>query len=103
MAHLQDWRHEVEWLEAAAIWAREPGLSGRLSHGLYFPNAHQVRDPLVLVRRLAKAFEARGGEIRLDRVEGLVPTPNGVTLQTSEANLAYDKVVAAGACSLHLA
>ncbi|QTP57460.1 FAD-binding oxidoreductase [Billgrantia antri] len=104
MEHLQRWGHEVEWLEAEQIRAREPGLSGRLSHGLYFPGAHQVRDPLVLVRRLAQAFEARGGEIRRARVERLVPAPDGVTLKTAEGNLAFGQVVvAAGAWSHHLA
>ncbi|QOR37688.1 FAD-binding oxidoreductase [Billgrantia diversa] len=104
MEHLQHWGHEVEWLEAEQIRAREPGLSGRLSHGLYFPGAHQVRDPLVLVRRLAQAFEARGGEIRRARVERLVPTPDGVTLATDEGELDFAQVVvAAGAWSHQLA
>ncbi|WP_104202902.1 NAD(P)/FAD-dependent oxidoreductase [Billgrantia saliphila] len=104
MAHLQHWGVEVEWLEAEEIRAREPGLSGRLSHGLLFPGAHQVRDPLVLVRRLAQAFEARGGEIRQARVERLIPTPSGVTLATDEGELAFAQVVvAAGAWSHHLA
>ncbi|NIC04900.1 NAD(P)/FAD-dependent oxidoreductase [Billgrantia bachuensis] len=104
MAHLQHWGHEVEWLEAEQIREREPGLSGQLSHGLFFPNAHQVRDPLVLVRRLAQAFAVRGGEILQARVERLVPTPDGVTLETSEGNLTFGQVVvAAGAWSHHLA
>lgn len=104
MEHLQRWGHEVEWLEAEHIRAREPGLSGRLSHGLFFPGAHQVRDPLVLVRRLAQAFEARGGEIRRARVECLAPVPEGVTLKTAEGNLTFGQVVvAAGAWSHHLA
>lgn len=101
--HLQRWGHEVEWLEAEEIRRREPGLTGRLSHGLFFPDAHQVRDPLVLVRRLANAFEGCGGVIRHARVEGLVPLSNGVELKTSEANLTFDQaVVAAGAWSHQL-
>ncbi|WP_111413066.1 NAD(P)/FAD-dependent oxidoreductase [Billgrantia lactosivorans] len=104
MEHMRRWGHEVEWLEAEQIRAREPGLSDRLSHGLFFPGGHQVRDPLVLVRRLAQAFEAGGGEFRRARVEGLAATPQGVALQTSQGNLAFDQaVVAAGAWSHHLA
>lgn len=104
MAHLRHWGHEVEWLEAEQVRAREPGLSGRLSHGLFFPNAHQVRDPLVLVRRLAEAFEAGGGEIRRAQVQGIEPTGEGVQLKTTEGDMHFAQaVVAAGAWSHHLA
>ncbi|MDI5986528.1 FAD-dependent oxidoreductase [Halomonas sp. M4R5S39] len=103
MAHLQCWGHAVEWLEAAEIRAREPGLSGRLSHGLYFPGAHQVRDPYALVRCLAAAFEARGGVIRQTKVERIEPRGEGVRLHTDAGELEADRtVVAAGAWSHHL-
>lgn len=104
MTHLRDWGHEVEWLEAAALRKREPGLTGELSHGLYFPGAHQVRDPYALVRRLAAAFEARGGVIRQTKVERLEPRGEGVCLHTDTGELEADRaVVAAGAWSHHLA
>ncbi|MDN3522685.1 NAD(P)/FAD-dependent oxidoreductase [Halomonas ramblicola] len=104
MAHLQHWGIEVEWLEAEEIRAREPGLTGELSHGLSFPGAHQVRDPHALVRRLAAAFEARGGVIRQTRVERLEPYGEGVRLHTDAGEWDADRaVVAAGARSHHLA
>ncbi|MBB3231748.1 NAD(P)/FAD-dependent oxidoreductase [Halomonas stenophila] len=104
MAHLERWGQEVEWLEAAALRKREPGLTGTLSHGLYFPGAHQVRDPHALVRRLAAAFEARGGELCRMRVNRLEPRGEGVRLHTDAGALDADRaVVAAGAWSHQLA
>ncbi|WP_431024318.1 NAD(P)/FAD-dependent oxidoreductase [Halomonas sp. H5] len=104
MAHLRRWGYEVEWLEAAALRRREPGLTGELSHGLYFPGAHQVRDPYALVRRLAEVFEARGGELRRVRVSRLEPRGEGVRLHTDAGEWNADRVVvAAGAWSHHLA
>ncbi|GAA0623550.1 NAD(P)/FAD-dependent oxidoreductase [Halomonas beimenensis] len=104
MAHLRRWGHEVEWLEGEALRAREPGLSGELSHGLFFPGAHQVRDPYALVRRLAEAYRARGGEIRQASVERLEPRDAGVRLHTDQGELDMAQaVVAAGAWSHRLA
>ncbi|GAA0573702.1 NAD(P)/FAD-dependent oxidoreductase [Halomonas salifodinae] len=104
MTHLRRWGYEVEWLEAAALRRREPGLTGELSHGLYFPGAHQVRDPYALVRRLAAAFEARGGVIRQTTVERLEPRGEGVRLHTDAGAWNTDRVVvAAGAWSHRLA
>ncbi|MDR5868300.1 NAD(P)/FAD-dependent oxidoreductase [Halomonas koreensis] len=104
MAHLERWGHAVEWLEGEVLRAREPGLSGALSHGLFFPGAHQVRDPYALVRRLAEAFRARGGAIRQARVERLEPRGEGVRLHTDQGALdAAQAVVAAGAWSHRLA
>lgn len=104
MAHLQRWGHKVEWLEAKEISKREPGLSCRLSHGLYFSDAHQVRDPLLLVRRLAKAFEALGGLILRSKVEHLVPLTRGVQMKTTDGEVQSDQVVVAtGAWSHYLA
>ncbi|GGX87838.1 D-amino-acid dehydrogenase [Litchfieldella qijiaojingensis] len=104
MAHLRHWGHEVEWLEAAALRQREPGLTGELSHGLYFHGAHQVRDPYALVRRLASAFEARGGELRRASVTRLEPRGEGVRLHTDAGEWEADQaVVAAGAWSHRLA
>ncbi|MDR5861075.1 FAD-dependent oxidoreductase [Halomonas eurihalina] len=104
MEHLQRWGYEVEWLEAAEIRAREPGLAGKLSHGLYFPGAHQVRDPHALVRRLAEVFEARGGGLCWTSVSRLEPRDEGVRLHTDAGQRDVDRaVVAAGAWSHYLA
>lgn len=104
MAHLRHWGVEVEWLEAAALRQREPGLTGTLSHGLYFPGAHQVRDPHALVRRLAEAVEARGGELCRVRVDRLEPRGEGVRLHTDAGTWeAARAVIAAGAWSHRLA
>lgn len=105
MEHLQRWGYEVEWLEAPALLEREPGLTGKLSHGLYFPGAHQVRDPYALVRRLASAFETRGGELHRASVTRLEPRGEYVRLHIEAAEvLDVDQaVVAAGAWSHQLA
>ncbi|RTQ97671.1 NAD(P)/FAD-dependent oxidoreductase [Halomonas nitroreducens] len=104
MAHVRHWGYEVEWLEGKALRDREPGLSGEVSHGLFFPGGHQVRDPYALVRRLAEAFRARGGEIRQANVVRLEPRDRGVRLHTDQGELdVAQAVVAAGAWSHRLA
>ncbi|MFG6158773.1 NAD(P)/FAD-dependent oxidoreductase [Halomonas sp. 1390] len=104
MAHLRHWGHEVEWLEAEALREREPGLTGALSHGLFCPGGHQVRDPHALVTRLAEAFVARGGTLCQARVARLEPRGEGVRLHTDQGPvMAGQAVVAAGAWSHRLA
>ncbi len=104
LAHLRHWGHAVEWLEAEQIRELEPGLTGELSHGLFFPDAHQVRDPYLLVRRLAEAFEARGGELHRAEVTRLEPRGEGVRLHTGDGPRDVERVVvAAGAWSHRLA
>lgn len=102
--HLGQWGIDAQLLSAAEIREREPGLTNELSHGLYFPGAHQVCDPHALVRRLAEAFVARDGTIRQARVERLEPQGEGVCLHTDQGPvMAGQAVVAAGAWSHQLA
>ncbi|RAH38083.1 FAD-binding oxidoreductase [Halomonas sp. SL1] len=104
MDELRRWGHAVEWCEANELRALEPGLSGALSHGLHFRDAHQVRDPHALVRRLTAAFEARGGELHRDGVTRLEPRGEGVRLHTDDGTRDVERaVVAAGAWSHRLA
>lgn len=101
--HLRHWGIEATLLDADEIRVREPGLGDTISHGLWFPNAHQMRDPFFLVQRLAKAFEARGGGIQRAAVNALEPLEAGLQVQTEHGPLEADHVVvAAGAWSHEL-
>jgi len=54
---------EAEWLPPRAARDREPGLSPRIGGAIYAPQDGQV-DPAAVVRALAFAFTAAGGELR---------------------------------------
>lgn len=98
--HLRQWGIEATLLDADEIREREPGLGAAVSHGLWFPHAHQVRDPFALVQRLAKAFEARGGQMQRAAASALEPGEASVRVQTEHGPLEADHVVvAAGAWS----
>lgn len=53
----------AEWLGPSAARSREPGLSPRIGGAIYAPQDGQA-DPAAVVRALAFAFAAAGGELR---------------------------------------
>jgi glycine oxidase len=84
-----EWRApgvRAEWLDAAGLRRREPGLASRCREGYYLPDAAQVRNPWHLRALIAACQEARvalhpnlAGETLLasgDRIEGVL-TPAG--------------------------
>ncbi|NAW34353.1 NAD(P)/FAD-dependent oxidoreductase [Halomonas alimentaria] len=104
MAQLEQWGQQVVWLEGADLQRHEPGLQDGLSHGLYLPKAHQVRDPYALVQRLAGVLTQRGSSIVKTTVEAVHPQDTGVTLETDDGPYHADHaVIAAGAWSHRLA
>lgn len=100
--YLRQWNIDAQWLEGQPLRDHEPGLSEAVSHGLLLPGAHQVRDPHVLVQRLAHAFLDQGGEIRQATVQRLSPGQNQVTLATEKGELNVDKVVVAAGAWSHI-
>jgi glycine oxidase len=54
---------DAEWLGPRAARRREPGLSPRIGGAIHAPQDGQV-DPAAVVRALAFAFAAAGGELR---------------------------------------
>lgn len=54
---------DAEWLSPRVAREREPALSPRIGGAIYAPQDGQV-DPAAVVRALASAFKAVGGELR---------------------------------------
>ena len=96
---------DAEWLTGSACRRLEPGLSPRVAGGILAPGDHQV-SPRALVRALAAAVPAGGGEIRhAARVRGLECGSAGVdavVLEDGARLPARAVVVAAGAESARL-
>jgi D-amino-acid dehydrogenase len=61
----------AEELTAEEVHAREPALAADVHHAIDFPDCAHTPDPHVLVRRLAEAFTARGGQVVKARITSL--------------------------------
>lgn len=95
---------EQHILDTNAILDLEPVLAKHSVGGVYFPNAFHIRDPLVLVQRLAAAVDRRGGDLLQRTAYGLECSGPRVSIATDQGNLFADRVVvAAGAWSGSLA
>ncbi|WP_299204391.1 FAD-binding oxidoreductase [uncultured Amphritea sp.] len=104
----------AELVQGDRLAEMEPGLAGQISHALYFPDAHRVRDPYTLCRLLFASFEARGGVFIQQGVAQLMPelTPEHssensparqVAVATEQSQYRFEKViVCAGAWSKKL-
>lgn len=98
--YLQRWGIESTLIEADQIAELEPALSTAVSHALFFPNAHQVRDPYLLCQHLFKSFEARGGRFVQQPIDGLKADTRLITLAGPKETLTCDKaIICAGAWS----
>lgn len=101
--HLRRWGIAVDYLTGDAARAVEPGLNQSVRHALFFPNAHQVRDPYRLVLRLVDAFTAAGGRIRRSRVQAVSAHGNAVAVRTDTGPVTHSQaLIAAGAWSREL-
>jgi len=95
-----------EHLQGAEAIARyQTGLSPQFRHATFVPQWQTVDDPLVLTRRLAQAFVARGGQLLRGTVRALRPQPDGLMLQMADGRLltAAQLLLCAGAWSHRLA
>lgn len=103
-AQLNEYGIQAEWLDAAGVQARDPGLSPNIQHALLFPNAHQVSDPYRVVQRLMEAFKSAGGEITRESVAQISALDDGVEIRSNQRRIEADRVViATGAWSARLA
>jgi D-amino-acid dehydrogenase len=97
--------HRCEPLDRAGILALEPQIGERYQVGMFLPDHATIVNPLRYVQAIARAFTARGGEVRRAQVESLAPLAEGrwqlgVNERTAAALPAFDRVVvAAGAWS----
>ncbi|MCB2109631.1 MAG: FAD-dependent oxidoreductase [Defluviimonas sp.] len=88
-----------------AIAAHQPGLSPRLTHGVFVPGWINVVDPADWTRRLARIFTERGGSIGQATARAITPEAGAVSVHRTDGPplRARRVVVAAGAWSRPLA
>ena len=97
--------HRCEQLDRAGILALEPQVGERYQVGMFMPDHATIVNPLRYVQAIARAFTARGGDVRRTEVESLAPLAEGrwqlaLNERTGAALPAFDRVVvAAGAWS----
>jgi D-amino-acid dehydrogenase len=85
-----------EILSATELAAREPLLDGLFEAGVYFPNAHFVRDPRALAQILHEDFLARGGRSVSAAVIGFVTRGRRVErVRTDRGEISVGTVVIA--------
>jgi D-amino-acid dehydrogenase len=89
----------VAWepLDGPALRAREPALSDKLTHGVFFPAVAHVLNPRALVQQLAAAFTAAGGVLVTEPVRALASQPHQVVVSLSGRRLRCRYVVLAAA------
>ena len=95
---------DVEPVMGERLHEMEPSLTRDLHYAIHLPNLSHCLNPHGLVERLARAVQARGGELRLREVAGVTPTETGVRLRLPGGGAVdYDRVVlCAGAHSTAL-
>lgn len=91
---------ETQLISGPALQELEPALNNRLQHALLFPGAWQLTDPYTTCMALFDCFRQHGGQFQQQGVNKLIPTNNGVSLETAQKSHQFDlAVVAAGAWS----
>jgi glycine/D-amino acid oxidase-like deaminating enzyme len=95
---------EAQELDAPALRALEPALSGRALCGVHYPVVRTATDPLALTEAIVDALRARGGRVLRGTVTGFETGPEGVRRIVTDAGR-HDcelLVIAAGAWSREL-
>jgi D-amino-acid dehydrogenase len=95
----------VEEMDAAAVRATEPALTGEVAGGRFLPDVPTVSDPLELTRRLVGRFFALGGRVERASAHGVL-AEGGTARAVGTDRGAMDAdlvVIAAGAWSVRLA
>ncbi len=80
---------DAEWLGPREARRREPGLSPRIGGAIYAPQDGQV-DPGAVVRALAVAVEAAGGELRTGLAVTGIDTAGGRVVGVEVASVGGD-------------
>jgi len=77
-----------------------PALGESLKNAVYYPDSAFCLDPHALVKKLASAFLAAGGEVAVGDVVKLDPCRGGITVITRDSEFHADRlIIAAGAWS----
>lgn len=74
-------------LDQKDLSALEPTLPSSYAHGILFPDAIHISDPLELMQRLARAFVNKGGRIVRNEIRELIHSDRDVTLIGPTAQL----------------
>jgi D-amino-acid dehydrogenase len=95
---------ESEILQAEELRQMEPGLSGDLAGGVFYPESGHCVDPRKLTNSLSIAFRTNGGEHQRKAVRKLVPASGGMVklICDGEEFIVDEAVVAAGIWSTPL-
>ncbi|MEW6401088.1 MAG: FAD-dependent oxidoreductase [Chloroflexota bacterium] len=87
----------IDELNADDAEALEPALKGQLAGANFHRDVAHVTDPLLLSRAMVARFLEEGGCIEKVEVHSVLPTKEGVELQTSRGALRFaSAVIAAG-------
>lgn len=82
-------------LQRNDLEALEPHLPADYRYGILYPDAAHLLDPFELMRRLARAFQSSGGEVRRAEIARLSASDRDVTLTGEGLNLRTRTVVLA--------
>lgn len=101
--YLADWGIKTELVQGERLRQLEPELVNTISHALFFPDAHRVKEPYQLCKTLFSAFQARGGEFIKQTVTELMPDAKRITIET-EKNVYHfaQTIICTGAWSKQL-
>ncbi|GAA3528673.1 FAD-dependent oxidoreductase [Zobellella aerophila] len=103
LRHLQDWQINARLIDRQTVAELEPALAGRVAHAIFYPDACQMDDPLLLCQSLYRAFQRRGGQFIHTGVHALSPARQGITLATDRGQYRFDRaILSTGAWSRQL-
>ncbi|GHA22402.1 NAD(P)/FAD-dependent oxidoreductase [Oceanisphaera arctica] len=103
LRHLQEWNINARLIDHKEVAELEPALAGRVAHAIYYPDACQMDDPLLLCQSLYRAFIQLGGQFQQTAVTALSPDSQQVKLTTDNGHYQFDRaVLSTGAWSTRL-
>lgn len=86
---------EAHILQPSELQQLEPALAEGRAGGVFYPYSGHCVDLVALSAAVVGAFRTSGGEVRRTKVNALVPGTGGITLVTSDGDIAMDQVVVA--------
>lgn len=85
--------YDCEILSGEALYKKEPALTKRIKHALYFPNAQQLLEPHQTVIKLFEYFKQQGGEFLKTEVQSIDLPQGEVSLKTANGTQQFDQAV----------
>ena len=74
--------YDCEILSGEAVFKKEPALSKKVKHALYFPNSQQLLEPHQTVLKLFKYFKKEGGVFLKAEVQNIECPQGEVSIET---------------------